>query len=84
MHNVCIEHCHGLGRLREFRGLQEVRVINLAPIMASHETILSRDQAVRRMIEAELGSARNSFLTPRLGNFELCLEFRAPTKSGRS
>lgn len=83
MHDLCIDRDDGLCRLRGFGGLEEVRVTNLAPILTSSETILSRDRIVRHMIEAELGPARNSFLTPRLGMIELCLRFDTSLEAGR-
>lgn len=84
VHELCIDRDDRLSRLRGFRSLAELRVTNLAPILAASATILSRDRAVRRMIEAELGPARNSFLTPRLGMIELCLSFDAALEPARS
>lgn len=84
VHELCIDRDDRLCRLRGFRGLAELRVTNLAPILAASATILSRDRIVRRMIEAELGPARNSFLTPRLGMIELCLSFDAALEPARS
>lgn len=83
MHDLCVDRDDGLCRLRGFRGLKEVRVTNLAPNLTSSGTILSRDRIVRHMIEAELGPARNSFLTPRLGMIELCLRFDTSVEPGQ-
>lgn len=63
-------------------GLRAVQVTNLAPLAWPHAVILERDRTVRALIEAETGPSRNSYLTPRLGQMELCLTFNGGLPAG--
>lgn len=55
--------------------IRSLRIPNLAREDSSRLEVLSRDVLVRALIEARLGPALNSYLTPCCGEFHLFMEF---------